>query len=198
MSLGPRTIKDAKDMWVRLATEAAPLGELCVRERLDKWAGQTGVEIISVAVARKPKPGAFEVAVNFRNPHLLGGTSDSHHFFVDNPNCECHTYESTRQFIAYQQKAMAPHLAGLPHNVDEFMYEKILDRVRAATGYTVARGDLWAHTCDTLDAAENAGVHEGMVAFGAVTGPGRIAMDKYIDITGLRLPEPAVAGEAKS
>lgn len=189
MSLGPRTISDAKDMWVRLATEAAPLGEQCVRERLDKWAGQTGVEIISVAVARKPKPGAFEVAVNFRNPHLLGGTSDSHHFFVDNPNVESVDYAVTKNFTLGRQKAMAPHLAGLPHNVDEFMYGKIVDLVRRTTGYTVARGDLWAHACDTLDAAENAGVHEGMVAFGAVTSTGQIAIDKYIEITGVRLPE---------
>lgn len=187
--MSPRTIAEAKDMWVRLATEAAPLGELAVRERLDKWAGQTGVEIISVAVARKPKPGAFEVGVNFRNPHLLGGTSDTHHFFVDNPNIESTDYAATKNFILSRQRDLAPHLAGLPHNVDDFMYGKIVDLVRRETGYTVAKGDLWAHACDTLDAAENAGVHAGMVAFGAVTSTGQIAMDRYIEITGVRLPE---------
>lgn len=196
--MSPRTIHDAKDMWVRLATEAAPLGKLAVQERLDKWAGQTGVEIISVAVAAKPKPGEFEVAVNFRNPHLLGGTSDTHHFLVDNPNVEFASYAMTVDFIRNRQINMPPHLAGLPHNVEEFLYGKIVDLVWRKTGYTANKGDLWAHACDTLDEAENAGVREGIVAFGAITSTGQIALDKYIDITGLRLPEPAVAGEAKS
>lgn len=189
MSIGPNVVRDAKSMWVRLATEAAPLGKLAVQERLDKWAGQTGVEITSVAVAGKPKPGEFEVAVNFRNPNLLGGTSDTHHFVVDNPNVEFGQWEYTKDFILRRQKDMPPHLAGLPHNVDEFLYGKIVDLVNRKTGYTVAKGDLWAHSCDTLDAAENAGVHEGMVAFGAITSTGQIALDKYIEITGFKLPK---------
>jgi hypothetical protein len=195
--MSPRTIADAKQMWVRLATEAAPLGKLAVQERLDKWGGQTGVEIISVAVAGKLNPGSFEVGVNFRNPHLLGGTNDTHHFFVDNPNLESTDYKVTERFITDRQSHMAPHLAGLPNNVDEFMYNKIVELVSRVTQYTVAKGDLWVHACDTLTAAENNGLHEGMIAFGAVTLAGQIALDKYMDITGLRLPEPTVV-EAKS
>lgn len=185
----PNIIAKSKQLWVSLATDAAPIGERAVREYLDEWAGSLGVEIRNIVVKKLDEHGAFAVGINYMGCGMSPGW-EAYEFVVKNPNVIHSTYEGNVDFIRRRQEHTAPHLRGLPHNVDEFMNGKIVELVNKVTGYEVAVGDIWVHSCDTLGDARAQPGNEGMVAFGALTRAGKIAFDKFLKVRGIEVPGP--------
>lgn len=185
----PRVIDDSKKLWERLATDAAPIGKRAVEEHVRKWADSLGVQIRNVVVVKLDGPGEYKVGVNY-----MGCGWDAkwevYEFAVRNPNIISKDYEHNVEFIRHRQEYMAPHLRGLPHNVHQFLNDKIVELVNRVTGYSIAVGDIWVHSCDTLEDAKAQPGNEGMVAFGALTRAGQIAFDKFLEVRGIRVPGP--------
>lgn len=164
----PYDLHKSKDLWERLATDAAPIGERAVREHLAKWAGSLGVQIRHIVVIKLDGPGEYKVGVNYMSVWPGEGWR-VHEFVVRNPNVVSSEYR---------------------HNVDQFLNDKILELVNKVTGYQVAVGDLWVHVCPTLAEAQAQPGNEGMVSFGALTRAGQIAFDRFLEVRGITVPGP--------
>lgn len=93
-------------------------------------------------------------------------------------------WEANLELIKKQQDRWLS-MRSMPHNCDKFMTDIIMDKVRKVTGCTLAYGDLWVHSCETLETAKNNGTHEGYVAFGPCSRQGEIAMNNYKDALAL-------------
>jgi hypothetical protein len=173
-----------KQVWLMAATDAAPLGPRAVQDQLEK-AHYDNVRVASVVVVPL-QDHAYKVRIGYH----YNATPELRYveLAVRNPNIECGTWEGNLNWIKQRQAALAPPCRGLPHNCDEFMTRTITEKVKRDTGYTgLGMGDLWVHSCATLDEAKAVGccgpaANEGMVAFGYLTRAGEIAFGKYLEV----------------
>lgn len=172
-----------KRTWLAHITDAASLGPSAIKELLllssTDRAHVSSVDVVGLG------DDAYKVKIGYR--HRPCPTVEvryveigvRRHLKRDRP------YADFEAAIERRQREMPDHLAGRKHNVDQFMYDKILDLVRRVTGYEgLMYGDLWVHSCKTLDEAKGAavrgeGAHEGMVCFGYLTRAGEIAMQRF-------------------
>lgn len=174
-----------KQVWLKVAADAAPLGSLAVKEQLEQ-AHFDNVQVASVAVVSLPDY-AYKVRICY---HAYNAQADPRYaeIAVRNPNAESSDWACNLAFIRHRQDTLAPPVRGLPHNCDEFMTRTITEKVKRDTGYEgLSIGDLWVHACATLDEAKEIGrcgpaANEGMVAFGYLTRAGEIAFGKYLKV----------------
>lgn len=170
----------AQSTWKACAMAAAPLGALAVYEYLMSQGTTLGVDVRNIVTAtNRFDPYKIEVAVNYINRETFGSMYGTYVFDVRSPNVEHADYATTATWIGWQQEETTDP----KHNVNEFIYGKIIELVRKVTKYTVAKGDLWAHVHDTIEEAKRQPLHEGLVSFGSVTDCGTIALQKYKEAT---------------
>lgn len=173
-----------KQVWLSVATDAAPLGEKAVEDQLLK-AHYDYVRVASVVVTALPDY-AYKVRIGYH----YNATPEVRYaeIAVRNPNIESSEWQYNLDSIKSRQAMLPAPMRGLPHNCDEFMTRTITEKVKRDTGYTgLGIGDLWVHSCKTLDEAKAVGccgpaANEGMVAFGYLTRAGEIAFGKYLEV----------------
>lgn len=180
----------AKAVWEMLITTAAPLGKKAIEDYVTKWGDTDGYKVRTVCATADGPPGRFTVHIVAVPTHTLEDATTVR-FAVNNPNLCYDTWERNLAWIKQKQESMPPHLAGKPHNVDQFMTDTMLEKIRKATGYTgLTYGDLWFHSEPNIESAKANGAHEGMISVGYLTKAGQIAFDKWMEVMGLKMPEP--------
>jgi len=178
----------AKSVWEMLIRDAAPLGKKAIEDYVKKWGDTEGYTVLSVNAETDGSPMRFRVHVDVHSEDVMANIFT---FAVYNPNLQYDTRERNLAAIRCTQASLPPHLAGRPHNIDKFMTDVMMDKVKKATGYTgLAYGDLWFHSEPTIESAKAHGAHEGMISVGYLTKAGQIAFYKWIDVMGLKLTEP--------
>lgn len=158
-----REFKRTRNVWERIVQEAAPLGELAIADRLNEFGSK-----ISDLVIRDFDVSVLEESDEY---HVRINYSKEDHTTKDSPvksvviRCGRSHYEELPwdKWLSLINANQQHH--SKPHNADYENTKAGYEKVRKATGYTVACGDLSVRTTDDKTQLSVQGItQQGVIA----------------------------------
>jgi hypothetical protein len=159
----------AEHIWQRLATEAAPLGQKAVIERIGKYGSMYEFIVTHVDISTLPHEHHSSNLHQVRVTAQHGDKAHHSRFVLPVAFRSPTTWAETTQLILEQYVGWSGRLPTYMATQQEA--EKVIQTIRNVTGYDgLQPEDIWIS------------YSRGSLSFGALSRPGSIAFDRYVEI----------------